>query len=182
MWQSECFSLQTTSFDTPAGVLQSGVDYVYGIILGDYRRCRSYAENSSKAFSEPFRFAVPGDYNGNGTVGPEDYDLWKANFGSTTFPAADGNGDGIVNAGDYTVWRNHLGDSLGAGGGAAVPSVAPLSPAVPEPATFVPALVAIGPRRPSRRSFCPTSAASIARNNQQTLQDRLNVTRSVKHR
>ena len=88
----------------------------------------------------------PGDYSGNGTVGPEDYNLWKANFGSTTMLAADGNGDGTVNAADYTVWRNHLGDSLGAGGGAAGyplgASAAPLSPAVPEPSTL--AFAAIG--------------------------------------
>jgi hypothetical protein len=65
-----------------------------------------------------------GDYSGNGTVGPEDYDIWKANFG-TSFAAADGNGNGIVDAADYTVWRDHLGQSAGAGSFAAV--------AVPEP-------------------------------------------------
>ena len=51
---------------------------------------------------------IPGDFDGNGTVGPEDYDLWKANFGSTMFPDADGDGNGIVDLGDYTVWRDHL--------------------------------------------------------------------------
>jgi probable HAF family extracellular repeat protein len=86
--------------------------------------------------------ALAGDYSGNGTVGPEDYDVWKTNFSSTTSLAADGNGNHIIDAADYTVWRNHLGDSLGAGSGAALPSAAPLSPAVPEPATFV--LAAVG--------------------------------------
>jgi len=86
---------------------------------------------------------LAGDYSGNGTVGPEDYDLWKANFGSTTILAADGNGDGRVNAADYTVWRNHLGDSLGAGSGAALPSAAPLSPAVPEPSACALAAIAL---------------------------------------
>lgn len=62
--------------------------------------------------------STPGDYDQNGSVGPEDYDVWKTNFG-TNFADADGNGNGIVDAADYTVWR----DNFGAGGGslAAVP-------------------------------------------------------------
>ena len=64
---------------------------------------------------------VPGDYNGNGSVGPEDYDLWKSNFGSTIQLAADGNGDGTVNAADYTIWRNNLGAGAGSGSLASVP-------------------------------------------------------------
>ena len=63
---------------------------------------------------------VFGDYDGNGTVGPEDYDVWKSNFG-TSFADADGNGDGTVNAADYTVWRNNLGAGAGSGSAASVP-------------------------------------------------------------
>ena len=60
-----------------------------------------------------FDFATgyfPGDFSGNGIVGPEDYDVWKASFGMAVAPGTfgDGNGDGIVNAADYTVWRNDL--------------------------------------------------------------------------
>jgi len=61
-----------------------------------------------------------GDYSGNGIVGPEDYGIWKSNFG-TSFAAADGNGNGIVDAADYTVWRNNLGTMLGNGSTASVP-------------------------------------------------------------
>jgi Subtilase family len=61
-----------------------------------------------------------GDFDGNGTVGPEDYALWKTNFG-TSSAQADGNGDGIVDAADYTVWRDHLGEMLGSGSLASVP-------------------------------------------------------------
>jgi hypothetical protein len=66
----------------------------------------------------------PGDYDGNGSVGPEDYDTWKSSYGSTVTPGtgADGNGDGLVDAADYTVWRNNL--SAGSGGLAAVPEPA----------------------------------------------------------
>lgn len=87
---------------------------------------------------------LPGDYNGNGTVGPEDYNLWKSSYGSIGNFPADGNGDGIVNGADYTVWRNNLGASLGAGSGAALPSAEPLSPAVPEPASALLVLVGLG--------------------------------------
>lgn len=50
---------------------------------------------------------VPGDYDGNGTVGPEDYTVWANGFGQGDGPA-DGNGDDQVDAADYTVWRDNL--------------------------------------------------------------------------
>ena len=74
--------------------------------------------------------AIPGDYDANGSVGPEDYDLWKANFG-TVFAAADGNGDGIVDAADYTVWRKNLGAGMGS------------QAAVPEPSAIALAVVGL---------------------------------------
>ncbi|CAD7694868.1 unnamed protein product [Ostreobium quekettii] len=54
---------------------------------------------------------LPGDYDANGTVGPEDYDLWVATFGSESDVTADGNLDGVVDAADYTVWRDNAGAS-----------------------------------------------------------------------
>lgn len=65
--------------------------------------------------------AVPGDYDGNGSVGEEDYSLWASSFGSTVLLDADGNGDGVVDAADYTVWRDNL--------------PAPPATAIPEPAS-----------------------------------------------
>ena len=66
----------------------------------------------------------PGDYDKNGSVGPEDYDVWKSNFG-TNFADADGNSDGTVNAADYTVWRNNFGAGAGSGSAGASPSPVP---------------------------------------------------------
>ena len=75
------------------------------------------AQGSGWDMVAPFQVvpAIPGDYNGNGIVGLEDYDVWKTSFGSITLLAADGNGNHVVDAADYSVWRDHLGSSLGFG-------------------------------------------------------------------
>ena len=54
--------------------------------------------------------AIPGDYDGSGTVDQADYAFWKTNFGATSGPglAADGNNDGHVDAIDYAIWRENL--------------------------------------------------------------------------
>jgi hypothetical protein len=80
--------------------------------------------------------AIPGDYNNNGTVGQEDYTLWKNTFNSnvTAGTAADGNSNGKVDAADYTYWRDRFG---GAGSGA-------LAAQVPEPATVTLGVLALG--------------------------------------
>jgi hypothetical protein len=83
---------------------------------------------------------LAGDYDGNGTVGPEDYSVWKSSFGSTENLAADGNSDGIVDAADYGVWRHYLGQA--AGSGAALPSAGSLPVGVPEPRAAI--LLGIG--------------------------------------
>ena len=87
---------------------------------------------------------LAGDYDGNRTVGPEDYDVWKASYGSNN-SAADGNNDHVVDAADYTVWRDNLRATLGSGSGASyfAPGDSPgANYAAPEPATF--ALAALG--------------------------------------
>jgi hypothetical protein len=82
-------------------------------------------------------FALPGDYDHNGTVTASDHDVWRLNFGSTTNPDADGNQDGVVDTRDYIVWRNNFGNSLpGTPAGSAFT-------AVPEPTTMVLALIGI---------------------------------------
>lgn len=70
---------------------------------------------------------LAGDFNRDGEVDGDDYNTWRAAFGSTTSPAVDGNGNGVVDAGDYTIWRDHF----GSGGGA---SDSQSAAQVPEPA------------------------------------------------
>jgi hypothetical protein len=66
-----------------------------------------------------------GDYNRNGAVDLNDYQVWKANFGSTANLAADGNDDDRVDAADYVVWR----DAFSSAGGGSI------ALSVPEPMT-----------------------------------------------
>src|SRR6201991_1923670 len=48
-----------------------------------------------------------GDYDGNGSVGPEDFAIWRANFGNSESPSgsgADGSNSGAIDAGGYAIW------------------------------------------------------------------------------
>ncbi|MCO6047972.1 hypothetical protein NG895_29065 [Aeoliella sp. ICT_H6.2] len=79
---------------------------------------------------------LPGDYDNNGTVEMDDYLTWKADFGQTGLDLdSDGSGDGVVDIADYVVWRNNLGASLPPGAVAAA--------SVPEPATWLAAVMCL---------------------------------------
>jgi dockerin type I repeat protein/PEP-CTERM motif-containing protein len=80
---------------------------------------------------------ILGDYDGNGSVGPEDFTMWKNSLGQTASPngsGADGNSNGIIDAADYTIWRDRSGAISGSGGLG--------SGTVPEPHTFTLGLIA----------------------------------------
>ena len=59
-------------------------------------------------------FDLLGDYNGdglaagqdNGSVGTEDYAIWRDNLGSTMNLSADGNDNGIVDQADWQIWKS----------------------------------------------------------------------------
>lgn len=89
---------------------------------------------------------IPGDYDGDGTVGPGDYSLWRETFGSTEDLRADGNGNEIIDAADYAFWRDIV-EAAGTGSGQVA--------AIAEPSAGSLALLAIMmsvflPRRPRR--------------------------------
>jgi hypothetical protein len=64
---------------------------------------------------------MPGDYNGDGLVDDQDFNVWKESFGTENL-VADGNGDFVVDSADYVVWRKHA--STGAGSATNVPEPA----------------------------------------------------------
>ncbi len=88
--------------------------------------------------------ALPGDYDNDGVVGLEDYELWRSSYGSSTDLRADGNQDGVVNLADYTVWRSNLG-AAGALEGSITGTNASdaSSAAVPSPSGFTIAVTAL---------------------------------------
>jgi hypothetical protein len=48
---------------------------------------------------------LAGDYNTDGVVNDNDYNTWRATFGSNLVLGADGNHNGTVDAADYVLWR-----------------------------------------------------------------------------
>ena len=70
-----------------------------------------------------------GDFNFDGRVDSQDYELWRSSYGRTSpaYPviAADGNRDGKVDAADLVLWRRGMAAASGA-----------MSSAVPEPGTW----------------------------------------------
>lgn len=81
---------------------------------------------------------VAGDFNGNGVVDAADYTLWRDNLGAATEAAIGFRGDGgTISASDYTYWKARFGNTSGSGAGALG------SAAVPEPATWLLATVAV---------------------------------------
>jgi hypothetical protein len=79
-----------------------------------------------------------GDINRDGVVDEQDYDLWRAKYG-THDDGDDVNGDGIYDAADYTAWRKFKDPHLAVAGGS---HPGDHGIAVPEPAMA--ALVLIG--------------------------------------
>jgi hypothetical protein len=68
---------------------------------------------------------LAGDYNRDGTVDAADYTLWRDTLGNTVSQgtAADGDGGGRIALPDYEVWKANFGSSSGTGSGSGSLSV-----------------------------------------------------------
>jgi hypothetical protein len=73
---------------------------------------------------------IPGDYDQNGTIDAADYAVWRDSLDQPVELPNDST-PGAVSQADYEVWRTHFGKMVDGGSGAKI------SPAVPEPETFV---------------------------------------------
>lgn len=105
----------------------------------------------------PSCLPLTGDYDANGQVNQQDYNVWRANFG-TTHAASDGNHNGLVDAADYTIWRDAHNNS------AASSTASSASSPIPEPAAFVLGFFAlITGSPPRRRPVCRGSTDSATR-------------------
>jgi len=62
-----------------------------------------------------------GDYNLNGVVDAADYTVWRDTLGAmvTAFSGADGDGSGTIGKDDYDIWKANFGDTAGSGSGQA---------------------------------------------------------------
>jgi uncharacterized protein YjbI with pentapeptide repeats len=60
---------------------------------------------------------LPGDYNFSGVVDAADYTVFRDTLGSTIDLRADGSGNGSVGPEDYGVWKMHFGETLPPGAG-----------------------------------------------------------------
>ena len=57
---------------------------------------------------------LTGDYNNDGLVDGDDYQIWSSTYGASgSGLAADGNGDGVVDAADYALWRDNVSPTTG---------------------------------------------------------------------
>ncbi|QDU57683.1 CotH kinase family protein [Aeoliella mucimassa] len=98
--------------------------------FGDYSFAGNWHVSASTGGTPGEFFTVSGDFDRNGIVDMDDYQLWKSTYGSTTILAADGNQDGTVSLADYTVWRDNLGATV-----AALAQLAGVTDSAPTPAT-----------------------------------------------
>ena len=87
---------------------------------------------------------LPGDYSGNGTVDAADYTVWRNSLGSTISLAADGSGNQIVDQDDYALWKENFGRGLAGRGVVSATSGTSGFLAVPEPASWLSLVWAIG--------------------------------------
>ncbi len=88
---------------------------------------------------------VVGDYNFNSVVDAADYTVWRDTLGHAVVrgTGADANGDGFIDGSDFSLWKSSLGATFGSGTGGGSALAAASHGAVPEPASWLLAIVAL---------------------------------------
>jgi glucose/arabinose dehydrogenase len=89
--------------------LAAGPDGLYFSTLYEDSGANGATATGARLYRVRYINPIAGDYDIDGDVDQDDYNVWRSSFGSTLLLAADGNGDGVVDAADYTVWRDNLG-------------------------------------------------------------------------
>lgn len=116
-------SLLTPNTGSTAAPSSFGEDAVGNVYIVSYGTGGVFRINTTQLLA--------GDYNADGVVNNDDYNVWRSSFGITTAGSrADGNGNGAVDAADYVIWRNNLGASVHTGSGSS------FGTEVPEASTF----------------------------------------------
>ena len=62
-----------------------------------------------------------GDYDFDGNVDGDDFQVWQQSLGSTTEAEADGNGNGVVDAADLAIWQTGFGTPVSTSSIMAIP-------------------------------------------------------------
>jgi serralysin len=97
----------------------------------------SYLANAVQLSVNSLGISVASDFNSDGVVDSGDLNVWKQGFGQAAARnQGDADGDGFVTGSDFLLWQRQF-----AGGGGAASSAA----AVPEPAAWALAIVALAP-------------------------------------
>lgn len=101
--------------------VQSGWERTFPGVTGAHQVTVGGGSVTGRNFGNRQVQALPGDYNGSGTVDIVDYIIWRKTMGTTVTPfsGADGDGDGVVDEDDHGIWRANFGKSIPASAGGA---------------------------------------------------------------
>jgi hypothetical protein len=89
--------------------LAAGPDGLYFTEMYEDTGANGPTAPGARIFRVRYVNPIVGDYDINGVVDQNDYNVWRANYGSNLLLAADGNRNGIVDTADFVIWRKAFG-------------------------------------------------------------------------
>jgi len=111
--------------------LAAGPDGLYFTELYEDTGANGPTASGARIYRIRYINPLQGDYDINGVVDQNDYNVWRSTLGSNLLLAADGNRNGVVDAADYVIWRKSLGNTLGSGASLATSAMAHPTVAAP---------------------------------------------------